>query len=356
MLSDVLCCKYSISLLTKLLTERHRGTRFHAQKSRNDFISAFCAFIPWNLFGIHTNPFARWNPFRPLFQMYYVGVMNRYINCCLEDRLGDVSRTNDRKYKTVMDLALDKSFKEEPGPNETRLSADFKRSATNQMKVFILAEHDTTSATLCFVFHLLSRHPSALQRVRMEHNQVFGFDLTKTSTMIIENPHFLNQLTFTFAVIKETLRLFTLSSTARQGESGFFLTHDGLQYPTEGFNVWGSPHAMHREPLFWPQPDSFIPERWLVSDDDPLHAMKEAWRPFGWGSRVCLGQELALLEIKVVLVMTLRDFNIVSSYETWDRMRGNKNPNTVNGERAYHVLKGTARPADGFPCRVTMVE
>ena len=117
------------------------------------------------------------------------------------------------------------------------------------------------------------------------------------------------------------------------------MTQDGHQYPTEGFTVGCTHQAMHREPLFWPQPDSFIPERWLVSDGDPLRPMKGAWRPFEWGPRNCIGQELALLELKLVMVMTLREFNITASYDAWDHVQGKNEPRTVNKERAYQVLE-----------------
>ena len=105
--------------------------------------------------------------------------------------------------------------------------------------------------------------------------------------------------------------------------------------------------------MYWPQPDSFVPERWLASEDDPLHPIKGAWRPFEFGPRNCIGQELALLELKLVMVMTLRDFNITASYDVEDHDQHGEKPRTVNGERAYQVLKGTTRPADGFPCMVT---
>ena len=52
------------------------------------------------------------------------------------------------------------------------------------------------------------------------------------------------------------------------------------------------------------------------------------------------------------MVMTLRDFEIESSYGEWDLERYGKKLGDVDGERAYQVLKGTTRPAEGFPCRV----
>ena len=289
--------------------------------------------------------------------------MNRYMSRQLQKcfaahkDLGDTGDDKNEGYRTVVNLALDKYLEERTGSNAVRrMDADFKSFAISQMKVFILAGHDTTSSTLCYIFYTLSRSRLALQRVREEHDDVFGPDTTQTKAAIIADPHALHKLPFTLAVIKETLRLFAMASTTRDGEPGFCLTEDGLQYPTEGFTIWCTHQAIHREPLYWPQPDCFKPERWLVSESDPLHPKKGAWRPFEWGPRNCLGQELALLELKLVMVMTLRDFDITESYQAWNYLHGIKEPRAVHDERAYNVLKGTARPASGFPCRVTVAK
>ena len=259
------------------------------------------------------------------------------------------------KSRTVMDLALDK-YLEEHHQSSTPygMDANFKKYAICQMKVFILAGHDTTSSTLCYIFYLLASNPQALQRVRAEHDSVFGTDLTRTSARMIEDPYDLNKLSFSVAVIKEALRLFPAASTTREGQPGFSVTEDGCQYPTDGFVVWSQHRAIHRKPLYWPQPDDFIPERWLASPDDPLYPVKGAWRPFEFGPRNCIGQELAILEIKIVMVMTVRELDVTACYDEWQHRTGRTGPNSVNGERAYQVLKGTTRPADGMPCRVSV--
>ena len=307
------------------------------------------------------NPFVRWNPFRPLFQWHYVRIMDCYmgrqLEICVEAHQGlDLpAAKEDSRHQTVMDLALNKYIEEQSSNSATRdINAQFKSFAISQMKVFILAGHDTTSSTLCYMFYLLSCNRSALERVQAEHDKVFGSDLTQMKDAISANPHLLNRLPFTLAVIKETLRLFPVASSTRAGEPGFFLTQDGQRYPTEGFTVWCIHQAMHREAMYWPQQDSFIPERWLVSEDDPLHPVKGAWRPFEFGPRNCIGQELALLELKLVMVMTLRDFSIAAGYDVCDQDQHRNGTKSVNGERAYQVLKGTTRPADGFPCRVAI--
>lgn len=53
---------------------------------------------------------------------------------------------------------------------------------------------------------------------------------------------------------------------------------------------------------------------------------KDSWRPFERGPRACIGQELALLEMKIILAMTLRDYTFKPDYEEWDRKLGREKP------------------------------
>lgn len=96
---------------------------------------------------------------------------------------------------------------------------------------------------------------------------------------VVTDQHSLNQLRITTAIIKEALRLFPPVSGSRAGEPGFTVTEDGHPYPTEDFMVWLIQRAIHHEPLYWSQPDRFIPERWLVSRMTPCILLKEPARP-----------------------------------------------------------------------------
>ena len=80
---------------------------------------------------------------------------------------------------------------------------------------------------------------------------------------------------------------------------------EGRSLPTNGYLVWAVSQPLHRDPEYWPQPDSFLPDRWLVPPGDPLYPVKGAWRPFEYWPRNCNGHELAMLEIKVVMVTAL---------------------------------------------------
>lgn len=113
--------------------------------------------------------------------------MDRYISRQLEIRFA-AHRDLDSPaggFQPVVDVALDKYIEQQQVSHVDRsMDAEFKRLAISQMKVFILAGHDTTSSTLGYIFCLLSRHPLALQRVRAGHDEAFGSDLTQTNAKI----------------------------------------------------------------------------------------------------------------------------------------------------------------------------
>ncbi|KAI9849674.1 MAG: hypothetical protein M1837_002799 [Sclerophora amabilis] len=335
-------------------------TRFNCQRTNNPLAAALRRQIPWLSFGTELNIWQRWHPVRPIMHWYNTRIMDKYITKELNSRYAIQKDRNElKRSKSIIDLAL-KSYLQESATNDSNKSVDdsmdpaFKSFIVGHIKSFLFTGHDTTSSSICYTLHLLSQHPSALHRLRAEHDTVFTADTAATSSLVSQKPHLLNQLPFTLAVIKETLRLFPVVSSTRSGESGFsIISEDGTPYPTDGCLVWSLPHAIQRDSAYWPSPDTFIPERWLAAPGDPLYPVKGAWRPFEFGPRNCIGQELAMLEIKIALVLTARELNIRSVYEEFDKMKPRKGPKTVAGERAYQAISGG--PSDGLPCRVERV-
>lgn len=61
-----------------------------------------------------------------------------------------------------------------------------------------------------------------------------------------------------------------------------------------------------------------------------------------------------MVELSVVLVMVVRDFDFENCYEEFDRMKTGEARKTYRGGRAYLVEEGAAHPADGYPCRVSV--
>lgn len=274
--------------------------------------------------------------------------MDKYIDQDLDRRYKDTGK--DSRSKTIIDLAL--SAYNERG----EMDANFRKYARSQMKVFIFAGHDTTSTTICYAWLLLSRNPRVLAKIRAEHDQVLGPDKEDAPSRILEDPTLCNRLPYTLAVIKETLRLFPVVSSPRKGQSGFLLTdRQGRRFPTQDCLVWAVHHGLHHNPLWWPRVEEFLPERFLPDHpDEELKPHKNAWRPFEFGPRACIGTELAMTELKMVLALTARDFEMKEAFDEWDAVHKPKGVKTVNGERAYQIQLGSAHPVDGLPVRLTL--
>jgi cytochrome P450 len=305
--------------------------------------------------GIELNPLDHLKDLiRPVIYRYNTWRMNRYLNRVLETRYNSLMGKEYNPGKSVIDLAL-KAYLKENISAET-IPAPFKAAALAQIKLFIFAGHDTTSSAVVFTFHLLSKHPQALKRMREEHNAVLGINERKALSVLMSNPHLLNQLPYTLAAIKEALRLYSTVAAIRDGQPDFSLVaQDGQIFPTEGCMVWGDHYANHHNPDIWPRAEEYLPERWLCKEGGPLYPPSNAWRPFERGPRNCIGQELTLTEIKIILALTIREFTIKDAYAEFDKAKRNVRNMTVNGTRAYMVrIGGGGHPADEYPCRVSM--
>ncbi|KAK1977924.1 vera protein [Colletotrichum cereale] len=268
------------------------------------------------------------------------------------------SGLNPSKKKTTLELALIHLAKETDGNIINPVTdPDMMETIMSNLKAFLVAGHETTANAMCFLFKALQDNPVCMEKVRAEHDEVLGPDPDQAAEILSNSPHLLNSLTYTHAVIKETLRIYGLASTMRGGEAGFYLSDpsSGRQYPTEGFLIWDGAAGMQHDPSLWPHVDKFIPDRYLVSADDPLHPIKDVWRAFGKGPRDCIGKEVALVEMKLVLALIVRKFDVEEAWEDWDIAQGNKGQrDMVRGERLYVAGEGVGHPKDGMPVHVRL--
>ncbi len=138
-------------------------------------------------------------------------------------------------------------------------------------------------------------------------------------------------------MINEILRLFPVASSFCGGELACYVEDpDGRPLSTDGYLIWAVSQPVHRDAAHGPKPDTFIPDRWSLAPRDPVYPVKDAWRPFEFGPRNCIGQELTMMEIKIA-------------------MRQSKGaPRNVKGERAYQLT--FAGPSDDLPCKVNIVK
>lgn len=79
--------------------------------------------------------------------------------------------------------------------------------------------------------------------------------------------------------------------------------------------------SLHRDASVFPSPETFLPDRWLETADNAIHLsqMTQHMIPFGVGTRVCGGQNLAMMMIRIVVVSMVRNFKIVAPPETNDK-------------------------------------
>ncbi|GIZ43622.1 hypothetical protein CKM354_000683900 [Cercospora kikuchii] len=341
----------------------------NAQRGANVLVDAFNSQVRWQAKGAQFQPSELWDIRRPIIQRYNNYKMNQYVGARLDERFA--GRQSRGRSKHVIDLALETYLKEKKGSGANvdemkELDAEFKEAAISNVKTMLFAGHDTTSSTICYAYYYLAKSPDCLAKIKKEHEEVFGPDPSQVAEKIIAEPHLLNKLEYTLAVTKEVLRLDSPASTIRLGRPGYTLHNPdtGENMPTENFMVWPVNVGLHRNAKYWPEPDKFDPDRFVPGSAVYAQNNKEAWVPFSKGSRNCIGQELAIIETKIILAMTLRTFDFQAAYDEVGKLKGDRSgyPSSTSGvqtqfgERAYQIQLGTAKPAEGMPCRLTLIE
>lgn len=318
-----------------------------------------------------TNPLAHYSPIKAYRRWRNSRIISAYIDDVLEKRFANQEKENasistkQPRKRAIIDLALEsyRNQQEASDVNTQGLDPDFKKHATTQIRIFIFAGHDTTSSTICYAIYLLQSHPEALARLREEHDEILGPSETAADKMKAD-PYVVNKLHYTTAVIKESLRLFPAASTIRKpDETTKTPIRDpktGEALPTvPGMFLWVLHWGMHRDPSIWGSNAAvFDPSRFMPENAASLP--EAGYRPFEKGIRNCIGQDLAMLEARIVLALVARRFDFTPAFDALETLAGDgskyaENPKwrqgtqDLDGEVAYPVLIGSAKPREGMP-------
>jgi cytochrome P450 len=325
-----------------------------AQKHYNTLADCMLSQIRWHQAGAEVNPLGFLNIARWYMHWCNGRQMDQYIGQELDKRYNEYrADTGNIRSKAVIDLVLQAHLTENAAAKPEKLDPEFRAFAIRQVRMFLFAGHDSTSSTICYTLHLLSKKADALTRLRAEHDEVFGTDISAVPSMLEKHPNLANSLPYTTAVLKEAMRLFPPASCSRAGKPNSSVTDDhGNVCPTEHAMVWIIHVGMHRAPQYWKRPDEFLPERWLVEPGHELYPMKGAWRAFEHGPRNCIAQSLSMTELRIVLACIVREFDFSPAYEEWDRLHPRSGLKTYRGERVYQIEGGAAHPVEHYPCRV----
>ena len=170
----------------------------------------------------------------------------------------------------------------------------------DQVMTLLFAGHDTTTSTVTFLFHELSKNPDALAPLLAEQDAVFG---DRPATPADFTGDALPQLEM---AIEETLRIYPPAWVGPRRVVESF-TLNGHQVP-KGAQLSYSSWASHHLPDVWPEPDAFRPERF--SPENKKLIPKGAYIPFGGGSRTCIGMRFGQMEIRAIATAIMRKWRL----------------------------------------------
>ncbi|KMT06828.1 hypothetical protein BVRB_7g159840 [Beta vulgaris subsp. vulgaris] len=170
---------------------------------------------------------------------------------------------------------------------------------------FLLAGRDSVASALTSIFLLMAQHPRVEFAILLEANRVLG----QGQQQHVSSYDQLGELNYLQAVIFESMRLYP----PVQFDSKYALNNDvfpdKITKVMKGTRVTYHPYAMGRMKQIWGKDClEFNPERWL-KDGVFMHENAFKYPVFQAGVRVCLGKEMALMEIKCVVLSLLKEFH-----------------------------------------------
>jgi cytochrome P450 len=261
-------------------------------KTGNDSISlrqALRIVIEYTNFLPYASLFPLWAPTsRNRAFRRAIETLDRFINRIIEER-----RRNSNVGSDLVTLLLNaRDADTGVGLND--------RQVRDEVKTIFLAGSESTAATLAWTWRLLAHHPEVERRIHAEVSDVLGDRLPTADD--------LSKLAYMRMAVMESMRLFPpawlITRSLKAGESDEI---DGYQVNDKALLLL-SPYVTHRLPDLWENPDAFEPERF--TPERASNRPRFAYIPFGGGPRQCIGNNLSLMEIPLILAMTARRFRL----------------------------------------------
>ncbi|GBC03960.1 hypothetical protein RclHR1_05420004 [Rhizophagus clarus] len=199
-------------------------------------------------------------------------------------------------------------------PNAVRhVDADFLKPMTDReivgnMLDSMLGGTDTTANLFCFIVYYLGHYPEVKQKLQHELETVFGKDSGNPITS-----KDLDELRYCEAIIKEVYRhipmFFTVGRVNIEN-----INCGGYNWPKDtSFQMLFSAIMMYKD--YWTDPEKFDPDRFYDIEKSDKYLLekqhvKNSFFMWGGGIRICPGRKLAMIELKCLLSLIYRKYDI----------------------------------------------
>jgi cytochrome P450 len=198
-------------------------------------------------------------------------------------------RRNEAPGHDLLQTLMDARYADGEGmPDELVLSESMQ---------LLVAGHETSSNGLSWLLYLLSSRPDCLERVRQEIYSVLG-------DAPLNHSH-VPRLEFTTQVIQEGLRLYPPFWMVDRMAVADDRVGD-IAIP-RGSMVIAYVYGAHHAPRYWPDPETFDPDRFIKGTEKQRTPF--TYLPFGGGPRGCIGNHYAMLQILMILSDLLRRYD-----------------------------------------------
>ena len=210
----------------------------------------------------------------------------------------DKQEEESRDYNDLLDLIM--KSKDENGNGLTDVDM------IDELGTFFIAGFETTTGGLSFLMYCLCRYPEWQVKCREEIREVLG-DRDTVEWEDISKFVCLNNC------LKESLRMYSPALLVQRVVEEP-ITLDGYKLH-KGAMIDIGIQSVHMNPTVWEDPHKFDPNRFCKENLDTKHPY--SFIPFSAGPRNCIGQQFALIEMKILAVKLLKEFefSLTPGYE-----------------------------------------
>lgn len=166
----------------------------------------------------------------------------------------------------------------------------------------LLAGEDTTASSLAWAVHELSDDAEVVARLRAELDGEISSAVPKTLREVARLPYAL-------AVAEETLRLRPAAPVLLMESNRDAVLGEDIAVPA-GTRVLLLTRLAAISEAYVPEPQRFLPARWLDRERASELLRRGVHLPFGSGPRLCPGRNLAFIEMQMMLAVLYRNFEV----------------------------------------------